>query len=292
MRQYFIDFMDGYNYDVEDISALVEAYDKIKENSVAREIFDSIIETYNSDCNCDFAPIIEAFPKIAEAADIHEYTAAFIVFSCLTKRTRELYKTNGISDDIFVRSFFDLKYKLDTCKKVKGVRGTYVYTWYPRFYNLTRFALGRLQYDVKPIEHDYDDGVHSLKTGDTVLGIHIPDDGTPLSPESVHDSFDRAAKFFRERIGDTPVAVCRTWLLWPEHEKFLKPTSNILRFMNEFTMIDVGTYSEHIHALTFIFDSEERNPDLLPADSTIRRAYIGMMREGKYGGWGYGIRFL
>jgi hypothetical protein len=69
----------------------------------------------------------------------------------------------------------------------------------------------------------------------------------------------------------------------------LKPTSNILKFMKMFTIIDSGNYPDY-NQLWRLFDKYYTgNPDDLPADSSLRREYIAMLKRGEPNGWGRGV---
>ena len=127
--------------------------------------------------------------------------------------------------------------------------------------------------------------------GKPAVNIHIPS-GAPLRREEVRASIEAAAQFFADRFPDRKVLfICRSWLLWPKHEEILKPTSNILAFYRVFEILDSNTYNGY-PALRFIFDSEEPNPDKLPADNSLKRAYVELLRRGEPAGWGYGIAFI
>ena len=291
MKEYLKSFMTEFEYAEEDISKLLDAYGKICGVADARSILEANIATYEGNVECDYTPIIESFAKSAELTGVHEYTVAFVTFLCFTRHAREVYRERGISDEVYTATMMDLKYKLRECHAVKGVCGTFVATWYPWIFRIQLFTLGRLQYHIRPLEEEYRSGTKFLEKGTPVLNIHIPADLTPLTAEAVQESFLLAREFFKEELGENPAFICRSWLLWPRHEEILKPTSNILAFYRVFEILDSNTYNGY-PALRFIFDSEETNPDKLPADNSLRRAYVELLRRGEPAGWGYGIAFL
>lgn len=63
------------------------------------------------------------------------------------ERLRENYRAAGLTDELFWDTIADLKFKLIECYDVYGIWGTFVASWYPWFYTMHRFKLGRLQYE-------------------------------------------------------------------------------------------------------------------------------------------------
>ena len=291
MRKYLENFMAECEYCAEDSRILLAAYEVIHSNDASRKILEYAISEYERDYTLDFKPITELFPKIAELSGVHEYTVALIVFLCLTRHMRELYRERGICDSVFLHTALDLRYKLRECKQVKHICGTFVAFWYPIIFNLELFALGRLQFHIKPLNRDYRSETRFLPEGTPVLNIHIPNDSTPLTPSSVRESLCLARDFFRDTLGDDPAFICHSWLLWPEHEKMLKPESNLIAFLHEFELLDYGLFSNQ-NVWWRVFGTNEKNPDLLPTDTSLRRAYAELLRRGEPSGWGFGIKFL
>lgn len=70
----------------------------------------------------------------------------------------------------------------------------------------------------------------------------------------------------------------------------LPPNSNIRRFMSEYEIVESGMYADNAQAWR-LFDTEETDPDKLPADSSLRRTYIQYFKSGGVMGWGFGVRF-
>lgn len=291
MKQYLNDFMTECGYEPQDIAFLCDAYEAVIQNAEAKALLEQSIAAYEENYHCDYDAILEAGTQMGDLCGIHPYTTRFLIYLCLTRRLRTLYRDHGIDDEIFWNSMQDLRYKLEECKAVKGVCGSFVCFWFPGFFNLTRFALGRLQFEIIRFGHTYEKNGHKLTPESRVLNVHIPRTGTPMTPAALQDSFAQARAFFRRELGEHPAVVCHSWLLWPEHEKILKPTSNTVYFLKLFDIFNEG-YCENDDNLWRLFDTDERHPDRLPADSSARRAYIELLRQGKRTGWGHGVLFL
>ena len=170
----------------------------------------------------------------AKQADIHPYTYFFYFLFIATKRLHGLYKACGIEESIFFNSMKDLSYKLKECQAIYQIAGTSIFDWFPGFYRLQRFGLGRLQYDITTYDYQpYEKFNLSIQKGDVAYGLHIPSSG-PLTREDCYDSYRQACKFFKT---DQLIVVCHSWLFNPHHHDFLPLTSNILTFINDFDLV-------------------------------------------------------
>ena len=254
----------------------------------AAAIWQEAIELYYSDISCDFSKIIDAADRVAGLLYLKEYTTEWLIFFCLIPKAKEYYKERGISEDIFHETMMDMRYKLEEGKLVKGVRGFFASVWFNGFFGLERFALGRLQYEIIPFGKYAKECYGDLTLDTKVINVHIPRSGTPLSPESVDESLAMAKEFFKKELGENPTFICVSWLLDPQNEKLLPEKSNMYKFLKRFTIIQSGTYKENTN-LWRLFDTDEQNPDRLPTDSSVRRAYVEHLKNGGKTGWGFGI---
>lgn len=291
MKQYLERFFKDFEYPKEDAEFLLKAYDTVVSNDTANGLLESILKMYEENELCDFTKILELSQQIANATDIHPYTTDLLVTCCLTKHAWELYEKRGLDYNLFRDTMLDFRYKLEECKAVKGICGTFVAWWFDLFFQLKRFCFGRLQFEVIKFEHNYEkDGI--VYTPDSlVLNTHIPRTGTPMDMDSCREAYERAKEFFKDELGEHPAAVCESWLLFPEHPNFLPAKSNILKFMAEYDIIDSG-YNRSESELWRLFDTEEKNPNRLPTDSSLRRAYVDHLKANKRTGWGFGIKLL
>lgn len=287
MREYLESFMTEFEYPLNAARELMFAYDKISDS--CPEPFSEMIAEYNTGNKLDYELFEEKNKQISKTANVHECTAALVLLICLTKRLREYYREAGISDAIFMDTVLDLRYKLDECICVHGVAGTFVLKWFWGFYKLERFALGRLQFEIVNFGGEYEiDGV-KLESDSRVLNVHIPRTGTRLDRESVLESYKLAADFYRSDLGDKIAFVCSSWLLFPKHREMLKPESNLLAFMNDYQLVSSGEYSNYSEIWRLFDRAYDGNVTHLPADSSLRRAYIDLISRGEKTGWGKGV---
>jgi hypothetical protein len=290
MKGYLIAFFEEFAYPAPSREVLLAAYEQIVTAPETASRFAALLEAYDRDMNLDYAALIAEMTALCEGVDLHPYTGHTVLFVCLSRRLHERYREQGISDDIWHDSMLDLRYKLIECHLVHGVWGTFVAKWNDGFFNMTRFALGRLQFEIRPFGFTYEKNGVTLTPGSPVLNTHIPRSEQPLTRESVWASYALAADFFKDRLQGAPVAFyCSSWLLFDKHREMLKPTSNIYRFISDFDVVETGTYKDYAEVWRLFDRHYKGDPDELPADSSLRRAYVDLMKKGEPTGWGKGI---
>ena len=290
MREYLTQFFTEFEYSPDDAAFLLTAYDKIVANEQANAAFSEAIATYKANIDCDYGALTACSKKAARAADVHNHTTDLLLFICLSKHLKALYAERGVDLAIWHDSMLDLRYKLEECKLVRGVCGMFVAFWMPGWFKMTRFALGRLQFEVVDFGREYQKDGISLTKESKVLNMHIPRSGQPLSKELYEDSFARAKAFFAEQFPTSPVPfVCHSWLLYPCMTEFVSEKSHVRNFMEEFEILS-WDHSDG-ESLWCLFDTAERNPNRLPTDTSLRRAFVDRLQSGGRVGWGYGILF-
>ena len=290
MREYLIGFFNEFGYEEVDAQVLLSTYDAIVANSEANRLLCEIIAAYDADYQLNYE--VEVYNKAKEITRItclHAYTVELLVFICMTRRLRELYDEQGIDMQIYRDSVLDLKWKLEECKIVKGVCGSFVAPWFVGFFNLTRFAIGRLQFEIVTLWFDYEGrGVKIEKDKTQVISVHIPRTNTPIDKETCDRSYAQARAFYRERFGVEYPFACYSWLLYPANKDILAPESNTYRFMSEYEVIKSD--DNNGEDLWRLFDTDEKDPDKLPTDTSMRRRYVEHLKKGGKVGCGLGMR--
>jgi len=290
MRSYLKSFFHINQYSDDDAVVLLETYDLIVACKETQDMWEQAIRLYSESINCDYAKILELADLVATKLNIHEYTTELLIFICLSSITEKEYEKRGIDKKLFYNSMLDLKYKLEECKLVKGIVGSFVAPWFVGFFNLTRFALGRLQFEIVKFGRTFEKNGKVLTPDSNCINVHIPRTMTPLDEKSCDCAFEMARQFFADKTGNVCAFLCDSWLLYPEHEKMLSHSSNVYRFMKRFEIINWGFDKDRVN-LWRLFDTEEKNPDRLPADTSMRKAYIKHLKNGGKMGTGCGIFF-
>ena len=226
----------------------------------------------------------------AERLSVHPYTAHLVASMFFAILARERYEAEGLSLALWKHTMQDILYKCTECRLIYGITGTFVADWFLWFFQLRRFALGRLQFECINGRADYDTKTGRVLAADRRINIHIPRTGTPMTPEAVDASLALAADFFRRRESLSKIVFeIHSWLLYPAHMHMLREGSNIAHFAARFDTVDSGEYADYSSAWRLFDKNYEGDPDALPADSSLRRAYIERMKAGLPMGWGYGV---
>jgi len=238
---------------------------------------------------------LEAIEKahLLQNENLHKYTLnALFVIECMPFLL-EKYREKSVSEEIFINSMKDLKYKLDEAYRVYGVFGVEPITWYERFLDMRRFAFGRLQFNIDEFElDDVTLNGYTVKKGDFALACHIPSAG-PLKPEMCKESFNMAYNFFKDKAmnGILPVT-CYSWLLYPPYKTVFGDNSNTGDFIKNFKVVDVQEtldFSDSWRVFGMNFDGEVSK---LPQDTTMQKSFVEYINQGGSFGCGYGLALL
>ena len=282
-----LDFMQKLDFPIDAQSELLSKLDIILQEPKYADAFLNAIDYYDSE-NFDFSKMLENIKSLAKSADICEYTAYMLLFICLAPKLHIRYKQNSLSDAVFYDTMADLRYKLEECRLVHGKVGTFVAWWYKGFFEMKIFAIGRLQFEINYTWFDCDvNGLHIPK-GTKVLSVHIPRTGTRLEHSLVVDSYQKASEFFKDEF-DEIIFICNSWLLYPWNRQVLKEGSNLAAFYDDYTIVNSGNYANYNEVWRLFDCLYDGNPDILPNDTSLRRAYIERIKSGEPTGYGIGV---
>ena len=294
MKAYAIDFMNEIGFDGEAIDSLISDLDKILANDKSKAIFEECVALYEQEIDRNYNDLTAMADEAGDLVGVHRYAAQMLMFIMLSKHLRELYREKNISDRIWFDSMSDLKWKLWECKAVKGIWGSFVGVWYYRFFDMTRFALGRLQFEMWDVNDECEIGGREIRKGMKAISIHIPRTLTPLTRESRLDAYRQAAEVFADEFGEQRIIfACHSWLLSKEMPEMLNEGSNLKGFIDEFHIVkyeisEKGDYSEAWR----LFDMDYTgNIEDYPEDSSLRRRYKAYLKDGGRMGCGMGFFF-
>lgn len=279
--------MQKLNFCNEAQKELLTYLDLILKNPNYNDEFISVLKYYNDE-NFDFLKMLDDIKQLSLKVKINESTAYMLFLLALAPELHKKYLEKGYSDALFYDTLMDLNYKLEECRLVKGEIGTFVPKWYKGFFEMKIFALGRLQFEINYTWFDCDVKGKHIPKGTKVLSVHIPRTGTRLEHSAVIDSYQKAREFFKDEF-DEIIFICNSWLLYPENRKILKDGSNLAQFYDDFTIVNSGEYQNYGEVWRLFDCQYDGNPDNLPNDSSLRRAYIERIKGNKPIGHGTGI---
>ncbi len=191
----------------------------------------------------------------------------------------DYFCSKGIPDEIFFASLSELKrYAVEYYETNGGKIGILQIKWVGKVLSGLIFRLGRLEFEIRKARYDFDK--LSVREGDDVLNVHIP----------IADSFDRevcdtsyamSREFFAKYFPDYKYKcyACSSWLLDSELEKYLKKSSNILRFASEY---EVVSSKEGYDALTYLFGrgTSLSDVDKLVPESSLQKGIVEHIKTG------------
>ena len=269
---------------------LSEALDKICQDGASFSAVSDIVATYAADFNCHFTPILEKVRELCKKQNVHTCAGELLIYLCLADVMRAHYRAKGYGEEMFWNALADLGYKLEECRLIYGINGSFVGRWFAGFFKLERFALGRLQFELMQLKKPGSYRGTTFPEGTTVINVHIPRTGTRLDHNEVENAYRMARNFFADAFPEGPVIFnCSSWLLYPWNLEVLSPTSNLRAFINDYEIVRSGDYDDY-SALWRLFDCNYTgNPDDLPQDSSLRRAYAARVKRGEPTGYGVGF---
>ncbi len=283
-------YMQKLSFPADAQAELLAALDKICADGASFSAVSGIAVTYAADFRCHFTPILEQTRALCAKLDIHTYVGELLLYLCLADILRAHYRAEGLDEAIFWSSLADLGYKLEECRLIYGINGSFVGRWFAGFFKLERFALGRLQFELTTLKKPGSYRGTPLPEGSTAINVHIPRTGTRLDHAQVEDAYKTARKFFADTFGDGPaVFTCSSWLLYPWNLEILPPNSNLRAFIADYEIAQSGDYPDY-SSLWRLFDCNYTgNPDDLPQNSSLRRAYAARVGRGEPIGYGVGF---
>lgn len=288
-----MDFCEKYGFEKDATAYLENAYSVLEQNKEEFDIFKECVKIYENDIEFDHLPVFSKIEGLAEKTNIHKYTLDMLYLIELTPHLKTLYKQKGISDDIYDASVCELKWKVSECKAVYDVWGTFVGWWSIGFFKMTRFGIGRLQFNLKNFTEKIVVNNFEFDENDVYIDTHIPSSG-PLDYSECQESYKLAAEFFKDIFKDKPIVFgCRSWLLSPDNNKILPASSNILKFMQDYTLVkaDTDPTNNNLWRIFGTFSLPENVKDL-PQDTSVRRAFVKWLAEGNTINVGFGLIFF
>lgn len=291
IKENFIKYLTDFEYDDEPRAELLSAMEVMLgcEEAVLR-LKAHVVRYIEGEL--DFDKLTEDAIFAAELSGIHEYHARFIYYAALVPYALPYFEAVGLGREEWYDSMIDFKWKMNECHAVYGIWGTST-AWFKSFFTAKRVAFGRLQFNMFTANISYKSEKMELNEDTPVVTVHIPSDTrTPFSKEQRLASYRRAEKYFSRFFPDGKVIFrCGSWLLSPAHREILPEGSNIRSFLDDFEIVP-DSYKSAMGDLWRIFYTKDYNgdPDSLPENTSLMRAYKKYLKEGGEIGLAVGFR--
>lgn len=290
LKELINSFCSKRDYPKEAIKAINDTWEQISSAPDAVDEWNKA-STMLTEKTGDLALQMEALDTVAEIAKVNRKTLHLLFYMCHTPYLKSLYEKAGIDMSVYEDTVADLKCKMYECYDLYGEWGCRVSGWFDVFFSMRKFALGRMQFEIKTCGEDV-----SLKCGkkinkdDKVLDMHIPVSDKPFSKENRIDAYKRAYDFFKDEFPDGVVVFrAKTWLLFPDNRKILSPTSNTIGFMDEFDIVRSGVYANHNELWRIFGEPFNGDASSLKRETSLQRAYADWISDGNPTGYGVGF---
>lgn len=294
LNEHFYLFCKKLDLPEEAVTVFEDTVKAIEANSEYLEKFNKIYKDYMFPKAHDVGERLDELTALANEMGISEYTLHFVFFMICSEVLLERYKEENISEAIYWESMMDMKYKFNECLDCKGVYGSFVASWFDGFFRMMRYSMGRFQFEYSDFDReDYttESGI-TIKKGEEVLGFHIPWSGVSLTDDVRIDSYKKAYEFFKEehcRPDGLMIFKCGSWLLYKGHYDFLPEKSNVLRFMDDFIILESNEKEEFNDAWRLYGGAGYKKPEEWPEDNSLYRAFKQRVLSGGKTGSGFGI---
>jgi len=280
----------GYN--PETTAFLEDVWQKIKNDSEGYAVFMEQLQVYENNITAfEHYPMLEKVQAVGKAVGVSPATMDLVLLIFMLPILRRQYEALNFPMryyDSIVRAF------RDTAEKAMEKDGAPVAVnawWSMAFFKLRMFNIGRLQFKWRPFKESYTLGDLVIEEGTDQIEVHIPG-GAPLTPEAVHAAYAEARPFFEARYNKKGLIFgCKSWLLSSTLDEILPPTSNILAFAHDYTILaeKVDPTGERVGHFIFGADADFTNVDSLPEKSTLHRGIKARLKAGKGIGIGVGV---
>lgn len=299
-------------FPAEDQKAVFAAFDRFVQENCVNTLMEDAENLRNQPSETGkLGKSLESFTlSWEERLHVNRYTIELLLLLLCWIVTEEKYKEKGLSEEIFRRTLHDTYCKLMECRRVQGVTGVFVGFWYDRFFDLSRFALGRIQFELMPYPFDEPVSVMGkvIRKGDWVVNMHIPSEG-PLTSELVEDALAKAREFFMknaeelnfpeiffekdhavyEGVLEEPlVFVMDSWLLDPDLYNLL-PEGNIKEFVSRFERVHVKKEEKFEDGWRVFGKDWEKAPEELPIQTSLQKNIANYLKTGGKLGEAFGI---
>lgn len=201
------------------------------------------------------------------------------VFLATVPDVRAYHRKHGVDDAISWGSLAALGAQMGNNRLRYGEGGLQGHNWVTFHFRGVVYALGRLHFERSVTDFDAAGGP---RRGEPALGVHIPEGR--LTPESCDAAIERAGLFFARCFPDEPYrfATCSSWVLDPQLREYLDPHSNIIRFLDRFTLVPDDGENDDEMVVDFIFKRPFAQLERLPQDTTLQRAIVQHIRAGRH----------
>lgn len=279
----------GYNLDT--TAFLDEQWQKVKGNCEGYAVFMEQLEVYkNNISDFEHYPMLDKVQAVGQTVGVQAHTMDLMLMIFMLPILRRQYVEQNIPMQYYDAVVRNVRGGAEKSFAKNGVATAGVAWWSMAFFKLKMFYIGSLMFKWRPFKETYTVGDVVIEEGTYHIDVHIPG-GARLTQEAVHAAYDEAKAFFEARYDKKGLIFgCSSWLMSPTLDEMLPPTSNILAFAHEYTILREGLDTTGEKLGHYVFGSADMtNVDALPEDSSLRRAMKARLKAGQGIGTGFGV---
>lgn len=193
---------------------------------------------------------------------------------------RRYHQDRRVPEDIAWTTLAQLGEMVEIHRRQYGVGGMDKQFWLALHLRGVLYRLGRLQFNLQLAG----ERAGPLAADLPVLGTHIPETGGPMGAAGCDASFRQARPFYDRYFPEhgARVAVCTSWLLDPQLADYLPESSNIVRFLRRWTLVDEEPRPGGDSVLEFVFRRNGQPLDELPRTTMLQRAVLARLEAGRH----------
>ena len=279
----------GYN--AETTAFLDGVWQKIKADEASYAVFAEQIEIYkNNMTTFEHYPMLAKVQALGEPYGFLPATMDLLLMIQMLPILREQYVLQDVPMKYYDAISNGFRKHAELTMETKGAATAGVAWWSMAYFKLKMFSIGRLIYKWRPFKETITFGDFVIEEGTYHIDVHIPSSGS-FAREVVHASYEEAKEFFEKRYNKKGLLfACSSWLLSPTLDEILPPTSNILAFAHEYTILREGLDPTGEKLGHYVFGSADMtNVDALPENSSLQRNMKARLQAGKGIGTGFGV---
>jgi len=288
----FLIAMSDLGIEPDDMDALQALRGEVVANPDLMWLLEKCVQTLRLHIDMvDAPPPFPALPR--ELGEIGRYFYAYVLMAMLP-HTKRFFRSRRISHEVASATLADVGRHFEIHRAQHGAGGMSGQDWLTLHMRGMIFQLGRLQFERGRLGNRTSQAIQAAgfpyQKGDPVLVAHIPGFSGPFPPDACDESFQQAREFFTRHFPEETyrIAVCYSWLLDDQLADYLPQSSNILQFQRRFRRAYRPDANSRI-TLDFVFRTPDRPLDELPQGTTLERAVVRHIRDGKHwhGGTGW-----
>ncbi len=269
-----------------DVRPLVEAFFEYRRQAVTPSPFDAPCASlgYFPD---GFYPADEFFSpakRLFDAASISHAAGFMAVYLAVLPETLALCEIHGVPEDVALGAPKAWLKEVCAYHTRHGVYGVEDYITLGSLLCPELFCVGPLQMRLCDFPYDdvsFPDG--PVRFGQPIVQVHVPN-GADLSRDSLDSAYARAVELFGAEL-----FLADSWLLYPEHEHMLPTDSAIRGFMRDYHVFHVDTTYDYEGLWRVFGKKEDYRTAVLPARTTLQRAYAARVAQNLPIGSGVGV---